>query len=59
MGDGAVIHKSVLYANVVAAQREASDGSVRSVEMAEGDLIDYVRLKVPFAIPRRGCDALH
>ena len=33
-----VIQKSVVHDNVVAAQREGPDGSVRSIEMAAGEL---------------------
>jgi hypothetical protein len=33
-----VIHKSVLYSNVAAAQRESPDGSVTAREMAQGEL---------------------
>jgi hypothetical protein len=35
---GEVIHKSVLYANVIAAQHEGPDGTVISTGLSEGDL---------------------
>jgi hypothetical protein len=35
---GEVIHKSVLYANVAAIEKESVDGSVAPVEISEGDL---------------------
>jgi hypothetical protein len=33
-----VIHKSVLYANVSAAEKENSDGSIEPVEISEGEI---------------------
>jgi hypothetical protein len=35
---GEVIHKSVLYANVIAAQHEGPDFSIISSDLSEGDL---------------------